>query len=199
MNIVLVDNYDSFTYNLKALLEVASDNKYNIEVLRSRRSLKEVEQLHPDAIVISPGPGRPQKSSLSYQVIDRYRQSLPILGVCLGMQYLNEYFGGFTQHAPLPVHGKTSFIQHDQSGLFLGVEQNLSVARYHSLCIDPCREFKVTSWADQIPMSIEHTQWPLFGVQFHPESFLSDRGLSLVKNFYKTLLNKERRRLDASI
>ncbi|MCB0421975.1 MAG: aminodeoxychorismate/anthranilate synthase component II [Bdellovibrionales bacterium] len=185
MNFVLIDNFDSFTYNLRDLIISTAPKGTRVTVLRSDQSLHEIDKLQPQALFISPGPGRPHKDSLSYQALNKYYKQLPIFGVCLGMQYINEFFGGKTQLSPLPLHGKTSDLNHDNSLLFSNIPSPFQVARYHSLAIVPAKEIRVTASVDDIPMALQHRKWPVYAVQFHPESFLSEYGPEILKNFYK--------------
>jgi len=151
-------------------------------------SVDDVAQQRPDYVLVSPGPKSPSAAGISTELIRRCQGEFPILGVCLGMQCMNEAFGGSTVHAPVPMHGKTSAVHHDGAGLFAGVPQPLTVARYHSLAItgtSPDLRVNARS-ADGVPMAVQHVRHPLFGVQFHPESFLTQHGLLLVENFLRS-------------
>lgn len=138
-----------------------------------------------DAIVVSPGPGSPKDSGISREVVSAFYDKKPILGVCLGHQCIGEVFGAKTVHAPKVMHGKTSSIFHNGRGLFKGVANPFKVARYHSLVIDSVPdEFELTAWTrDKILMGIQHKKYPVHGVQFHPESFLTVSGDKIIKNF----------------
>jgi anthranilate synthase component 2 len=181
--ILFVDNYDSFTFNLVQMFR-----RYELEsfVVRSDKiDLAEVRRRDPDYIVISPGPKAPASAGISVELIRALHDEVPILGVCLGMQCINEAFGGVTVRAPLPVHGKTSRVTHTGTGLFVHVPNPFQVARYHSLAVSglsPELEVSATS-DDGVVMAIQHKTTPLTGVQFHPESFLTEHGFTLIENF----------------
>jgi len=183
MRLVMIDNYDSFTYNLVQLFY-----KFDLEVLVFRHdavTLEEIEELQPNWICISPGPRAPAQAGLSKEVIAHFQQDIPILGVCLGHQALNEVWGGVTAKAPLPMHGKCSQIHHQGKGLFRGLPSPFRAARYHSLMAIPAsKDLEVTAWTtDGVVMGLSHRVYPLHGVQFHPESFLTNFGYDLVANF----------------
>jgi anthranilate synthase component 2 len=190
--ILVIDNYDSFTYNivqylgeLGAELPVAAE----IQVYRNDKiSLEQIQQLHPDGIVISPGPGRPEDAGISLAVIQAFGPTLPVLGVCLGHQGIGHVFGGKITAAPELMHGKTSSVYHTGEGVFEGLENPLTATRYHSLVIDrqTCpEELEITAWVeDGTIMAVRHRQYPhLQGVQFHPESVLTHSGKQLLRNF----------------
>jgi anthranilate synthase/aminodeoxychorismate synthase-like glutamine amidotransferase len=199
--LLVIDNYDSFTYNLVQMFR-----QYPLRV-RVRRSdkidLDGVAALAPDYIVISPGPRDPAHAGISMPLIAGWHTRVPILGVCLGMQCINEVFGGCTIRSPHPLHGKTSAIYHTGCGLFAGLPSPFNAARYHSLAVEPDSaalqgEVVITAHTrDRIVMGLSHRQHPLHGVQFHPESFLTDHGFGLVENFLDLgplEMNYERRR-----
>ncbi|HEU5075088.1 MAG TPA: aminodeoxychorismate/anthranilate synthase component II [Polyangiaceae bacterium] len=181
--LLVLDNYDSFTFNLVQMFR-----HYDLEtcVVRSDKiEIDEVRRQSPDYIVISPGPKAPASAGISVELIRALHGVVPILGVCLGMQCINEAFGGVTVRAPLPVHGKTSPVVHTGKGLFAQVPSPFQVARYHSLAVSglsPELEVSATS-NDGVVMAIEHRSARLSGVQFHPESFLTEHGFKLVENF----------------
>ena len=183
--IFLIDNYDSFTYNLfQHLSELGAD----VLVRRNDRfALEEVEALDPDAIVISPGPGRPADAGLTPEVIERFAGRFPILGVCLGHQAIGEGFGGRIVRAPSLFHGKVSEIHHDGGGVFAGLPNPFPATRYHSLVVDPDAvppSLEVTAQtADGVIMGLRHRELPIEGLQFHPESALTPDGKSLLRNF----------------
>ena len=184
--LLVIDNYDSFTFNL---VQMFRTYELEISVFRADTlSVEEVAQRRPDYVLVSPGPKSPNAAGISTELIRRCQGQFPILGVCLGMQCMNEAFGGSTVHAPVPMHGKTSAVQHDGTGLFAGIPQPLTVARYHSLAITGVSEqLRVNARsADGVPMAVQHVRQPLFGVQFHPESFLTQHGFTLVENFLRT-------------
>jgi anthranilate synthase component II len=183
--LLLIDNYDSFTYNLAQYLgELGAE----VRVERNDRiTVDEIEKLRPERIVISPGPCTPNEAGISLEVIRRLAGQLPILGVCLGHQAIGQAFGGKVVRAERVMHGKTSKIFHDEAGLFRGLPNPLEATRYHSLLVEPeslPEVLKVTAktWQEEI-MGLEHRQLPVFGVQFHPESILTVDGKRLLKNF----------------
>lgn len=184
--ILLIDNYDSFTYNLYQYIgEIYKD----IRVCRNDKiSIKEIRDLKPKAIVISPGPGEPSKSGLSEAIIKEFYKEISILGICLGHQAIGEVFGGTIVRAKKVMHGKSSTISHEKDGLYKDVEKKLTVMRYHSLVIDKDTlndEFKVTAVSedDMEIMSIEHKEYSLYGLQYHPESVFTQEGKKILRNF----------------
>lgn len=184
--LLVIDNYDSFTFNL---VQMFRNYDLDISVFRADAlSVEDVARQRPDYVLVSPGPKSPSAAGISTELIRRYQGEFPILGVCLGMQCMNEAFGGSTVHAPVPMHGKTSAVVHDGAGLFEGVPQPFTVARYHSLAISDISEsLRVNARStDGVPMAIQHVRHPLFGVQFHPESFLTQHGFTLVENFLRS-------------
>jgi anthranilate synthase component II len=194
--IIVIDNYDSFTYNLVQYLgelgqrfSVASD----LQVYRNDQiSIDEIRALAPDAIVISPGPGRPEDAGISLDVIRDLGPTVPILGVCLGHQSMGQVFGGKVISAPELMHGKTSPIFHTNVGVFENLDNPFTATRYHSLIIErsTCPEvLEITAWtADDIIMGVRHRHYPhIQGVQFHPESILTESGKQLLQNFLTQL------------
>jgi para-aminobenzoate synthetase component 2 len=183
--ILLIDNYDSFTWNLyQYFCELGAD----VQVKRNDElTLSQIDALQPQKIVISPGPCTPDDAGISLEVIRHYAGRLPILGVCLGHQAMAQAFGATIVRAEKVMHGKTSPIHHTGQGVFQGLTNPLTVTRYHSLVIDPATLpdcFEVTAWSEtQEIMGIRHTTWDLEGVQFHPESILSEQGHQLLANF----------------
>lgn len=191
MSLLIIDNYDSFTYNLyQYFCELGAE----VVVKRNDAlTLAEIETLAPRRLVISPGPGTPDESGISLAAIRHFAGKLPILGVCLGHQALGQAFGARVVRARRVMHGKTSRIRHRATGVFAGLADPLTVTRYHSLVIDPDslpEEFDITAWCehdgepDEI-MGIRHRRLSLEGVQFHPESILSQQGRQLLDNFLK--------------
>ncbi len=181
--LLMIDNYDSFTYNLVQLFLLFD---LDITVRRNDQvSIEEIEHMHPDYLVISPGPKAPQQAGLSNEIIRRFAGRIPILGVCLGMQCINEVFGGQTVRAPLPVHGKTTDVYHEGGNIFAGIPSPFTAARYHSLAVHQNNGTLTVSarTEDNIIMGLYHTEHPLFGVQFHPESFLTEHGSKMAENF----------------
>ena len=190
--ILVIDNYDSFTYNLVQYLgELGAEFPIaaEIQVYRNDQiTLEQVRQLRPKGIVISPGPGRPEDAGVSLQLIQELGAEMPILGVCLGHQSIGQVFGGQIVSAPVLMHGKTSQVHHTGLGVFERVESPFTATRYHSLVIDrpACPDvLEITAWVDDgTIMGVRHRQYPhIQGVQFHPESVLTDCGKQLLQNF----------------
>jgi len=183
--ILLLDNYDSFTYNLAQYL---GELGCQVEVHRNDRiSVEQIAQRKPERIVISPGPCTPQEAGICVELIQKLTGKIPILGVCLGHQAIGAAFGGKIIRAPKLFHGKTSAIRHDGSGVFRGLPNPFTATRYHSLIVErkslPA-ELQVTAETDDdIIMGMQHRHYPLMGVQFHPESVLTESGKQLLKNF----------------
>ncbi len=187
--ILVIDNYDSFTYNLVQLMGEL-DLKREIRVVRNDAAgVDEIASWNPRHVVISPGPCTPDQAGISMQLIKHLAGSVPVLGVCLGHQCLGQAFGGRVVRATRLMHGKTSPIHHVGTGLYYRISSPFTATRYHSLTLD--REtlpdcFEVTAWTDRDElMGIRHTEMPLEGVQFHPESFLTQEGSRLVENFLR--------------
>lgn len=194
--ILVIDNYDSFTYNLVQYFgELATDFPVanDIQIVRNdKMTVDEIKTLNPDAIVISPGPGRPEDAGISLDAIAQFGEKLPILGVCLGHQSIGQVFGGKIVSAPELMHGKTSQVSHKGIGIFQGLENPLTATRYHSLVIEreTCPEvLEITAWVeDGTIMGVRHRNYPhIQGVQFHPESVLTSLGKELLRNFLRTL------------
>ena len=183
--LLVIDNYDSFTYNL---VQMFRQYDLDIDVFRSDAIVVEQAQaLVPDYILISPGPKDPAHAEISIPLIKAFYKKIPILGVCLGMQCINEAFGGHTMRAPLPMHGKTSRVAHTSRGIFTGMPTPFTAARYHSLAVNPDgNPLEVTATCeDGVIMGMSHRRFPLHGVQFHPESFLTEFGYLIVENFLR--------------
>ncbi|MDB5167594.1 MAG: trpG [Candidatus Saccharibacteria bacterium] len=181
--ILLIDNYDSFTYNLYQ--QIASLG-YDVHVVKHDEiTIDEIRTVQPSHIVVSPGPKTPRDSGISMDVIREFYMTMPILGVCLGHQCISEVFGVHTIAANEIVHGKSSNITHIAKGIFEGVPSPFLAARYHSLMIDKVpKDFSLTAWSDdKTIMGIQHNIYPLFGVQFHPESFMTEHGEIIMRNF----------------
>ncbi|UCE04814.1 MAG: aminodeoxychorismate/anthranilate synthase component II [bacterium] len=183
--IVVIDNYDSFTYNLVQFLGCLGQQ---IEVFRNDQiTIDELEQLSPDHIVISPGPGWPENAGITTVVISHFAPKVPILGVCLGHQAIAQSFGAKIVLAPQMMHGKSSQIFHSETNIFKNVVSPFTAGRYHSLMIAPgtlTSELKVTAQTDdEIIMAIQHKTYPTVGVQFHPESILTEYGMLILENF----------------
>ena len=183
--LLMIDNYDSFTYNLvQYLAEIGQE----VEVVRNDKiSIEEINKLNPKYIVISPGPCTPNEAGISLSLIEAFKGKIPILGVCLGHQSIGQAFGGKIIHAQTIMHGKTSKISHNNKGVFTGIKDPFIATRYHSLVIEKqtlpnC--FDITAWTDDNEiMGIKHKELAIEGVQFHPESILSEHGHDLLKNF----------------
>jgi anthranilate synthase/aminodeoxychorismate synthase-like glutamine amidotransferase len=183
--ILLIDNYDSFTFNLAQYLGQMGEN---VEIRRNDQiTLDEIEVLHPERIIISPGPCTPKEAGISVPLIQRFAGKIPILGVCLGHQAIGAAFGGRVVRAKKLMHGKTSEIQHDSKTIFRGLPQPFVATRYHSLIVDRKslpRELEISAETDDgIIMGLRHRKIRVEGVQFHPESVLTDAGFQLLKNF----------------
>jgi anthranilate synthase/aminodeoxychorismate synthase-like glutamine amidotransferase len=184
--VLVIDNFDSFTYNLVQYL-----GELGAELLVRRNNavtLDDIEAWQPDRIVISPGPGRPEHAGISPEVVRRFGPRIPMLGVCLGHQAMGHECGARVVRAPRPRHGKTSVIEHDGLGVFQGMSPGFTAGRYHSLVVSEegwPDDLEVTARAsdDGTVMGLRHRQWPLHGVQFHPESVLTAEGRHLLRNF----------------
>ncbi|MBI5589045.1 MAG: aminodeoxychorismate/anthranilate synthase component II [Deltaproteobacteria bacterium] len=198
--LMVIDNYDSFTYNL---VQMFRNHLLDIDVVRSDRiELDEVESRKPDYILISPGPRDPAHAGISIPLIRRWHRHIPIFGICLGMQCMNEAFGGKTVRAPVPVHGKVSRIEHTGAGIFKNVPSPFSAARYHSLMTTPAEGSPLTITAkstDGVIMGLSHPQYPLHGVQFHPESFMTEHGALLIENFLNITTRQKISRISGSL
>ena len=186
--ILIIDNYDSFTYNLVQRLGEL-DAGLDVRVYRNDQiTLEQIEQLQPSHIIISPGPCTPLEAGISNEVLKRFSASSAILGVCLGHQCIGHVFGGEVVRNVRVMHGKTSPIYHDGQGVFAGLSNPFEATRYHSLVIKretfAHPDFVVSAWtAEGEIMGVRHRSWPLHGVQFHPESFLTEEGPKLLRNF----------------
>lgn len=187
--VILIDNYDSFTYNLVQRIGEL-DASVEVRVFRNDEiTPDQIASQKPQHIIISPGPCTPREGGVSNEVIKRFAGQVPLLGVCLGHQCIGYVHGANVIRAARLMHGKTSMIRHDNSGIFAGLPNPFEATRYHSLIIEHGTlppEFVVCAWADDDPqeiMGLRHRDWPLFGVQFHPESFLTDAGPRLLANF----------------
>jgi anthranilate synthase/aminodeoxychorismate synthase-like glutamine amidotransferase len=187
--IFILDNYDSFTYNL---VQYIGELGAEVEVRRNDQvTVSEIEAMHPGRIVISPGPCTPREAGISIELIRELSGKIPILGVCLGHQAIGEAFGGKVVRAPHLMHGKTSAVLHDNKTIFQGLPQPMTATRYHSLIVqeqDLPMELEVSAWTTEKDgsrtiMGLRHRQHPVEGVQFHPESVLTDAGKQLVQNF----------------
>ena len=187
--ILLIDNYDSFSYNLYQLV---GELEPDIRVVRNDQyTPQELEQMNPTHIILSPGPGRPADAGVCEDVVRYFEGKVPILGVCLGHQAICEAYGGKIIHAKKLMHGKTSIARLDRSGvLFKEMDAEIKVARYHSLEADPDTlpaELFVTAMADGEIMAVEHEKYPVYGLQFHPESILTPKGIDILRNVVESI------------
>lgn len=183
--ILMIDNYDSFTYNLVQYLSELGEK--TVVYRNDAINIKDIEDLKPSHIVISPGPGRPDDAGISEQVIKHFSGKIPILGVCLGHQAIGEVFGGKVISAGRLMHGKTSMIFHDGKSIFKGIPSPFEATRYHSLIVERKslpRSLRITAWTkNKEIMALKHKTLPVWGVQFHPESILTKEGKAILKNF----------------
>ncbi|MED4650714.1 aminodeoxychorismate/anthranilate synthase component II [Bacillus pseudomycoides] len=193
--IVLIDNYDSFTYNLYQLLGAYEEE---IVVLRNDKvTIQELEEMKPKAIILSPGPGKPEDAGICTQVIQHFYKQIPILGICLGHQAIVSAFGGEIVRAEHIKHGKTSRVKHNGTSIFSYVTQPLTAMRYHSLVaakhtIPKCFDVLATAMDDGEIMAVRHNYYPLFGLQFHPESIATEEGGKLIRAFLSNVKEEER-------
>ena len=184
--VLVIDNYDSFTYNL---VQYLGELGATVEVVRNdAASIDAIAASKPDHIVISPGPGRPEEAGVTMDVIRQLGRETPILGVCLGHQAIGAAFGGSVVRATAPMHGKTSTIEHDGRGVFTGINGPFVASRYHSLVVSDAAlpevlEISARTQEDHVIMGVRHREWPVHGVQFHPESILTGEGRTLLRNF----------------
>ena len=186
--LIMIDNYDSFTYNLVQYLGELGEE---VRTFRNDEiTLQDIEAMRPDRIMLSPGPCTPNQAGISLSVIDHFKGQIPLMGVCLGHQSIGQAFGGHVVHAKSIMHGKTSPIRHINEGVFNNIPNPFTVTRYHSLVLEksslpPCLE--VTAWTDDGEiMGVRHRELAIEGVQFHPESILTEHGHALLKNFLET-------------
>ena len=185
MKILVIDNYDSFTYNLVQLL---GNHKIQLIIKRNDEiNAEQIKELCPDKILVSPGPGIPEDSNASLTAYKEFGKTIPILGVCLGHQAMGVVYGGKVVKAPLLMHGKTSFINHDNKTLFNKIPQRFEATRYHSLIVDreslpACLEISAET-DDGVIMGIRHKDYPVEGIQFHPESILTKEGKNIINNW----------------
>lgn len=193
--LLMIDNYDSFVYNLVRYFEELGEE---IIVYRNDKiSIEEIKVMDIDGIVISPGPKSPLEAGLSLEIIDKFKDKLPILGICLGHQCIGHYFGGKVIKGNEPIHGKISYIKHNNSDLFKDIKDGLRITRYHSLIIDKNSlpdELIVTSESkDNVIMGIKHREFKIYGLQFHPEAEMTEEGHKILKNFIE--ITKENKML----
>jgi len=185
--ILIIDNYDSFTYNLVHIVAGVTDN-YKV-IRNDELSVEEIKAMNPSKILISPGPGRPEDAGITEEIIRELGPVIPVLGVCLGHQAIGHVYGAEVIHAPSLMHGKTSLIEHDGKSVFADVEENFIATRYHSLALKtstiPASLNVTARTKDGVIMGIRHTEYPIEGIQFHPESILTTEGPKIVKNWLK--------------
>lgn len=191
--ILLIDNYDSFTYNLYQYIGVFCND---IKVIRNDKiTIEEIKELQPEKIILSPGPKSPKEAGICMEVVKEFYDKVPMLGICLGHQCIGEAFGGIVSYAKALFHGKQSEITHDGTGLFEGIDSPIKVARYHSLAVQQeglpdC--LRVTAVTDDVEiMAMQHKEYPVYGLQFHPESIYTEHGKRIIDNF---ISNTEGRR-----
>ena len=192
--ILMVDNFDSFTYNLVQYLQMLNET---IIVRKNNISIEEIEEISPELIVISPGPGNPDTAGNSLEIIDKFKNKIPILGICLGHQAICQVFGGKIIKGDAPVHGKISHIKHNSKGVFLNLPNNLKVTRYHSLLLEreslpECLEITSETLTGEI-MGVRHKDYLIEGVQFHPEAILTEKGLDMLRNFLMEVKSDNKR------
>lgn len=182
--ILLIDNYDSFTYNIYDYVKRLGEE---IQVIKNDQlTINQIKRLYFDKIILSPGPGNPDSAGISLEIVDKYHQQIPILGICLGHQIIAQYFGYQIVKAPCPMHGKIDTIWHDNKGIYTNLINPLKVVRYHSLIVkeSSTHRLHVTSRnKDNIIMGIRHPKFPIESVQFHPEAIKTDSGIEMIANF----------------
>jgi anthranilate synthase/phosphoribosyltransferase len=182
MRVLVIDNYDSFVYNL---VQYVGELGAEVEVLRNKVTLKKIGRSSPQKILISPGPGRPENAGISGEVVRKLGKRIPILGICLGHQTIGWVFGAKIEHAKRIMHGKLSKIYHDGKGVFDSLRNPIAATRYHSLIVrEPPEELTVSARSDDGEiMGLRHSSYPIEGVQFHPESILTQDGKKMIRNF----------------
>ncbi|MFH1441707.1 MAG: aminodeoxychorismate/anthranilate synthase component II [Candidatus Omnitrophota bacterium] len=185
--LLMIDNYDSFTYNL---VQYLGELGANIKVFRNDKiTIDKIKKMRPEKIVVSPGPGRPENAGISCDCIKEFAGKIPILGVCLGHQAIGYVYGGRIVHAKKLMHGKTSLIYHNQKAIFKDIPNPFEATRYHSLVVEKKsfpKMLEIIAWTkDNEIMGLKHKQYPLWGVQFHPESILTKAGKDILRNFLK--------------
>jgi anthranilate synthase component 2 len=192
-NVLFIDNFDSFTYNL---VDDFGKRHCRTKVYRADTPLTDLKavaaEFDPDLLVISPGPGNPDSAGVSLEALAYFKDKLPVFGVCLGHQVIVQHFGGKIGHAPEPMHGKPSRISHNEKGLFANIENPLQAGRYHSLIAQALPDCLMTTGQfEGIVMAIEHKELPIFGVQFHPESILTPAGGKIIENILRLAVNRK--------
>tara|TARA_Y100000994_G_scaffold96725_1_gene80142 strand:+ start:1298 stop:1870 length:573 start_codon:yes stop_codon:yes gene_type:complete len=189
--ILIIDNFDSFTYNL---VQYTGTITQNMKIIKNNElSIKEIKKINPSHIIISPGPGGPTETGICLEIINSISKRIPTLGICLGHQAIAYNYNGKIIRSKNIMHGKTSTIYHNKkSKLFDGIPKQFCVTRYHSLSVDKRfkhRDIHITSWSDDNEiMSLEHKNYPIYGIQFHPEAILTEYGMQIIKNFLKIIV-----------
>ena len=182
---LVIDNYDSFVHNLARYFEKSGQE---CEIIRNDKiTIEEIKTRAPSALILSPGPCTPQEAGICIEAVKQLGETLPILGICLGHQAIGEAYGATTQRAQIPIHGKASTINHDQSAIFKGIPSPMEVGRYHSLTITPPKQWPLTITAhtqDEEIMALQHNTHPVYGLQFHPESILTTHGEALIEKLH---------------
>ncbi|MEX0609103.1 MAG: aminodeoxychorismate/anthranilate synthase component II [Balneolaceae bacterium] len=185
--ILIIDNYDSFTYNLVHLVAAETDD-YKV-IRNDDLTLEEIRELNPTKILISPGPGRPHEAGVTEEIIQKLGAKIPVLGVCLGYQAIGEVFGAKVVHAPKLMHGKVSKVSHDGKFVFKDIEKDFTATRYHSLVLDPNTipdVLEITAHSDDgVIQGVRHKKFPIEGIQFHPESILTTEGPKIIQNWLR--------------
>lgn len=187
--ILLIDNYDSFSHNL---LNYCRQIQPDCMLIRNdEKTINEIEELNPVGFIFSPGPGRPEDHPLMFEILEKWGKAKPVLGICLGFQAINEFFGAYTEKASYPIHGKTSTIEHNGHKTFEGIPYQFEVTRYHSLIssnVNNIDDMEITAYtvSENTPMATAHKKLPIWGLQFHPEAILTDYGLLTLENWFKS-------------
>jgi para-aminobenzoate synthetase component II len=187
--ILVIDNYDSFTHNLIQYIRQVTNEEVVI-IRNDQITIEQIEKLKPDSILLSPGPGNPTEAGICIKVVENFYQTIPILGVCLGHQTIAQVFGGTVEKAVQPMHGKISEVHHDQKGVFREIDSPIQVTRYHSLIVNketlPDELVASAFTNDGEVMALRHKQFPVEGVQFHPEAILTEQGMKIIDNFFNS-------------
>lgn len=191
--LLMIDNYDSFVYNL---MRYFAELDQEVMIVRNDKiTLEEIEKIKPAGIIISPGPKSPKDAGISLEILEKFKGEIPILGICLGHQCIGHYFGSQVVKGEKPVHGKISYIKHNDSGVFKGIKNPLRVTRYHSLVVDSKmlgEDLEITAETeDRVIMGLRHKQYEIHGVQFHPEAEMTEEGHALLNNFIKITKDKK--------
>lgn len=182
---IMIDNYDSFVYNLVRYFQELEEDVYTVR--NDKITIKEIEELKPEGIIISPGPKSPLESGICLEILEHFKGKIPILGICLGHQCIGHFFGGSVVKGKEPIHGKLSSVTHDNKGIFKGIPNPFTVTRYHSLIVEKdniSKDLEISAvTSDGVVMGVRHKKYLIEGVQFHPEAELTEHGHQLLKNF----------------